>query len=370
MKMAIVHDWFYTYGGAERVVRSMNQLWPESEIFALTDFLSKRERQIILDGKHVNTSFIQNLPTARRNHRKFLQWFPMAIERFDLSAFEVVLSSSSSVAKGILTNQNQLHICYCHSPARYAWDLYFQYLDEAGLNKGLKGAYARIVLKKFRTWDYISHPRVDHFLANSKYIAKRIMKVYGREAHVIYPPVNTEYFVPGSQKEDFYFTASRMVSYKKIDLIVKTFNNMPEKRLYVAGTGPELKTISAIAKKNITLLGFVEEEKLLEYFQKARGFVFMAEEDFGIVPLEAQACGTPVIGFGKGGLLETVINNLTGVLFNEQTIESLEKAVMDFEEISFDSEVIRKHATQFSVERFERELSAFVRCKIREFKAS
>ncbi len=367
MKSALIHDWFYTYGGAEKVVKSIDTLWPEIDHFALVDFLNDKDRNDILNGKSVKTSFIQNFPTARGNHRKFLQFFPRAIEQFDLRDYDLVLSSSSSVAKGVLTRQDQLHICYCHSPARYAWDLYHQYLEESGLNRGLKGRYARYVLHKFRNWDYTTHPRVDHFIANSNYIAERIFKVYRRESDVIYPPVDTDFYQCVKEKKDYYFTASRMVPYKRIDLIVKAFRNMPDKKLVVAGEGPEFAKISKAASSNVQFLGFVNKEQLKSYMQEAKAFLFMAEEDFGIIPVEAQACGTPVVGYAKGGLAETVIDGVTGIHFKEQSEDSLISGIDRFEKTSFNPEAIREHAEKFSTLRFENELKSYVLEKYKEF---
>ena len=368
MKKALIHDWYYVNGGAEKVLNAINASWNDFEHFALVDFLNDSDRDFILNGKSVNTSFIQNLPTAKSNHRKFLQWFPYAIEQFDLREYDLVLSSSASIAKGVLTNQNQLHICYCHSPMRYAWDLYHQYLEDAKLTKGLKSIYAKYVLHKMRNWDISSVSRVDEFIANSNYIAKRIKKIYNRESTVIYPPVDVNKFTLQEDKSDYYFTASRMVPYKKIELIVRTFNNLPNKKLIVSGDGPEFSNIKKIAKSNITLLGFRSSDVLKEHLQNAKAFVFAAEEDFGIIPVEAQACGTPVIGYGKGGLLETVIDGETGVYFSEQTEASIIKAVNKFETLKFDHNLIRNHALKFSKERFIKEITTFVEQKYKAFK--
>lgn len=368
MKKALVHDWYYVNGGAEKVIHSINNIWNDFEHFALVDFLDEADREFILKGKKVNTSFVQKLPTAKSNHRKFLQLFPLAIEQFDLSEFDLILSSSASIAKGVLTNQNQLHICYCHSPMRYAWDLYHQYLNDTNLNKGLKGLYAKWVLNKIRIWDYINSQRVDYFIANSKYISQRIEKTYGRKSEVIYPPVDINEFELEKNKEDFYFTASRMVPYKKIKIIVEAFNKMPQKKLIVAGNGPEFKFLKKTAKSNIEFLGFLESSELKKYLQKSKAFVFAAEEDFGIIPVEAQACGTPVIGFGKGGLKETIIHKKTGILFNEQTSKSIIEAVNFFETQSFSSDNIRENAERFSQERFEKEMFNFVNEKYDKFK--
>lgn len=367
MKKALIHDWYYVDGGAEKVIKSILGIWNDFDHYALVDFLNDQDRNIILKGNNVKTSFIQNLPTAKSNHRKFLQLFPYAVESFNLSEFDLVISSSASVAKGVLTNQNQLHISYCHSPMRYAWDLYHHYLNESGLNVGVKGIYAKYVLNKMRAWDVISSNRVDHFVANSRYIANRIKKVYNRDADVIYPPVDTQSFTLQNNKEDYYFTASRMVPYKKIDLIVKSFNEMPNKKLIVAGSGPDFKKIAKLAKKNIKVLGFVSEEEMKTYMQSAKAFVFAAEEDFGIVPVEAQACGTPVIGYGKGGLRETVINGVTGIHFEYQTVNSIINAVKVFENRTFDYAEIRRHAETFSRARFEKEFKAYVDEKYEDF---
>jgi len=367
MKKALVHDWYYVNGGAEKVLHSMNAIWDDFDHFALVDFLNKKDRDFILNGKSVATSFIQKLPTAKSNHRKFLQLFPYAIEQFNLEEYDLIVSSSSSIAKGVLTTQNQLHICYCHSPMRYAWDLYHQYLKESGLDKGVKGAYAKYVLHKMRVWDVNTVNRVDHFVANSKYIAGRIKKVYNKEAHVIYPPVDVDNFLLEKNKEDFYFTASRMVPYKKVELVVRAFNEMPNKKLIVAGDGPDFQKIQKIAKSNIQLVGFLEAKKLNEYMKKAKAFVFAAEEDFGIIPVEAQACGTPVIGYGKGGLQETIIHNETGVLFKEQTVKEIKAAVFEFERKVFDYEFIRENSLKFSKKRFEFEFQEFVERKYENF---
>ncbi|MBC9797461.1 glycosyltransferase [Sinomicrobium weinanense] len=367
MKKGLVHDWYYINGGAEKVIHSFNNIWDDFSHYALVDFLNEKDRQEILHGKRAHTSFIQNLPTAKSNHRKFLQLFPYAIEQFDLRSYDLILSSSSSVAKGVLTHQDQLHICYCHSPVRYAWDLYHQYLEEAGLVKGLKGVYAKYVLHKLRNWDVLSSNRVDHFIANSQYIAQRIKKTYSRESTVIYPPVNTGLFGLELKKNDYYFTASRMVPYKKVELIVRAFNDMPDKKLIVAGDGPDYKKITQLAKANIELVGFISDKELKTYMQNAKAFVYAAEEDFGIVPVEAQACGTPVIGYGRGGLKETVIHEKTGLLFPEQTLTSIKDAVQYFERLKFDYEGIHEHALKFSKERFEKEIKDFVENAYTEF---
>jgi glycosyltransferase involved in cell wall biosynthesis len=366
MKKALVHDWFYTNGGAEKVVHSIGNIWDDLEYHSLIDFLDEKDRAFILKGKQVKTSFIQNLPTAKSNHRKFLQFFPKAIESFNLNDFDLVISSSSSVAKGVLTNQNQLHICYCHSPMRYAWNLYHEYLEDKNLTTGLKGWYAKRVLHKLRTWDVISTNRVDHFVANSNYIAQRIKKIYNREATVIYPPVDIQNFPLEEIKEDYYVAASRLVSYKKIALIVEAFNKMPNKKLKVIGEGPEMFHIVKIAKSNVEILGRKNQDEMVKILQKAKALVFAADEDFGILPVEAQSCGTPVIALNKGGLKETVINNETGIFFQKQNTFDIIEAVKKFESLTFDAKIIRKNAERFRKERFEREFKEFVEQKIKE----
>jgi len=352
MKIALVHDWYYVNGGAEKVVKAINDVFPECEHFALFDIMSDQDKLKILNTTNVTTTFVQKLPFISKLHRKYLQLYPYAIEQLDLREFDIIISSSSSVAKGVLTNSNQVHICYCHSPMRYAWDLYHNYIEESGFNQ-ITRMYAKHVLHKLRLWDVMSSNRVDFFIANSNYISKRIKKVYRRDAKVIYPPVNTDYFsLDKNAARDYYFTASRMVSYKKIDLIVDAFVKNG-KKLVVAGDGPEFKKIKSIAKDNIVFLGHVSNEKLKQYLQNAKAFIFAAEEDFGIAPVEAQACGTPVIAYGKGGALETVIDNKTGVFYYQQNVESLQDAIKKFDNLTFDYSAIREHSLKFSTQNFK-----------------
>ncbi|WP_149205853.1 glycosyltransferase [Flavobacterium johnsoniae] len=366
MKKALISDWYYVNGGAEKVIHSINSIWDDFDHFALIDFLNDEDRKFILNGKKAKTSFIQKLPTVKKNHRKFLQLFPIAVEQFDLRDYDLIISSSSAVAKGIKTNKNQLHICYCHSPMRYAWDLREQYLKDAGLNKGLKGLYAKSVLDKIQKWDLSNSDNVDFFIANSKHIAERIKKIYNRESTVIYPPVDVDFFSLEEIKEDYYFTASRLVPYKKTQLIVEAFKELPHLKLIVAGDGPELEKLQKTAKDNIEFVGYIENKKLRSLMQKAKAFVFAAEEDFGIIPVEAQACGTPVIALAKGGTLETVIENKTGIFFVEQSAEKIKEAVLNFETKNFDPQIIREHAVTFSKQRFEKEIKEFVGTKYKE----
>lgn len=371
MKIAIIHEWFDSYAGSEKVLEQMLKVYPEADLYAVVDFLPKDKRNFILN-KNVITTFIQNLPKAKSKFRKYLPFMPLAIEQLDLSGYDVVISNSHCVAKGVITGPNQLHISYVHSPIRYAWDLQNQYLEEANLKHGLKGWIAKIILHYMRLWDYRTSNNVDYFLCNSKYIAKRIQKCYRREARVIYPPVAVDDFNMYTKKEDYYLTASRMVPYKKIDLIVEAFSKMPDKKLVVIGEGQQFEKVKARAKNNIVLLGYQPFEVLKEKMQKAKAFVFAAEEDFGIVPVEAQACGTPVIAYGKGGALETVVNydkeKPTGLFFKEQTVDSIVRAVNKFEKNQnlFFPENCRRNAEKFNEERFKKEFKTFVEEKIKE----
>ncbi len=365
MRTAIVHEWLVTFGGSERVVEQILALYPDADLFTLVDFLPANDRGF-LNNTRVHTSFIQKLPFAKKYYRQYLPCMPFAIEQFDLSSYDLVISSSHAVAKGVLTGPDQLHISYVHSPIRYAWDLQHQYLHESGLEKGIRSWVTRWLLHYIRMWDYRTANGVDQFVANSKFVARRIWKVYRREAKVIYPPVQIANFNFKEDKEDYYLAASRMVPYKKMDLIVEAFNRMPDRRLVVIGDGPGLKKVKAIAKSNIEVLGYKPTEILSRTMQNARAFVFAAQEDFGITPLEAQACGTPVIAYDKGGALET-IRGLdfiypTGVFYGEQSVEAIVSAVERFEanERKIRPMACRQNAERFSVQQFRSEFSKFV----------
>ncbi len=371
MKVALVHDWLVTYAGAERVLEQMLAVYPDADLFSLIDFVPEQERAF-LGGRQVRTSFLQRLPGIRRHYRSFLPLMPLAIEQFDLSEYDLVLSSSYAVAKGVLTGPDQLHVCMCYSPMRYAWDMQHQYLRETGLD-GVKGSPARWLLHRIREWDYRTANGVDDFIAISHFIARRIWKVYRREATVIYPPVDVDSFTPEGAREDFYVTASRMVPYKRIDLIVEAFAAMPERRLIVIGDGPEERRIRARGGPNIQFLGYQTFQVLRDHLRRARAFVFAAEEDFGIAPLEAQACGTPVIAYGKGGVLETIrgltCSQPSGVLYEHQDPEALRRAVATFEAEMrrFTPENCRQNALRFSPDRFRRELAQHVEMRSTEF---
>lgn len=372
MRVAIIQDWLVTYAGAEKVLEQILKIYPNADLFSLVDYIPCGQRDFILN-KSVKTSFIQRLPMANKKYRSYLPLMPLAIEQLDVSKYDVVISSSHAVAKGVITGPDQLHISYVHSPIRYAWDLQHQYLKEAGLNKGFKGMLAKYLLYKIRNWDYRTSNGVDYFLSNSDFIGNRIWKVYRREAKTIYPPVDVSSFTIGGIKEDFYLTASRMVPYKKINIIVKAFSKMPDKKLIVIGDGPDYEKIKANATTNVQMIGYQPFEVLKDHMQRAKAFVFAAEEDFGITAVEAQASGTPVIAYGKGGALETV-NGLgrsdhpTGLFFLEQTPEAIVKAVEDFEEVGniISPNFCRENSLRFSPERFRDEFRNFVEEKIIE----
>jgi glycosyltransferase involved in cell wall biosynthesis len=369
ISIGIVADWFVTYAGSEKVVAEFLKVFPDSDLYAVVDFLSA-ENKTQFNNKPIQTTFIQNLPKAKKYYQKYLPLMPLAIEQLDVSQHDIILSSSHAVAKGILTGPDQLHISYVHSPIRYAWDLQHQYLREAGLESGAKAMLARWMLHKIRMWDTRTSNGVDHFIANSNFIAKRIKKVYGRDADVIYPPVDVDSFELEQFKENYYMTASRLVPYKRIDLIVEAFGCMPEKKLIVVGDGPEMAKIKRKAQKNVEILGYQSDLEMQNLMRKAKAFVFAAEEDFGITPVEAQACGTPVIAYGKGGALETVLDvnhskTPTGILFDKQNCDSIIEAVENFENSKdcYHPEDCRRNAMRFSVERFRMEIENYVMSK-------
>jgi len=355
-KTALVHDWLLSgVGGGEKVLEAIHRLFP-STIYTLVQSKENLKGTYFQD-LDIHSSFIQKFPKAETKYKNYLPFFPLAIEQFDLTSYDLVISSSHCAAKGVITTADQTHICYCHTPMRYAWDLTYEYLREF---RGIKGALAKFFLHYLRGWDAQSAQRVDHFVANSQYVARRIKKFYGRSAKVIYPPVDLSMFQAVTQKEGYYATASRFVPYKRIDLIVEAFSKMPDKKLIVIGDGPEWEKVKRKATSNVELLGYQPDAVLRDCLQKAKGFVFAALEDFGILPVEAMACGTPVIAYGKGGSRETVLEGETGVFFNEQTVASIINAVERFEAWEWDSAKCRNRAESFSQTRFNDEFKQFV----------
>jgi glycosyltransferase involved in cell wall biosynthesis len=367
MKVAIVHEWLETYAGSERVVEELIACFPSADFFAVVDFLPEEARGF-LGGRRVRTSFIQQLPFARRHFRHYLVLMPLAIEQLDMTAYDLVISSSHAVAKGVITGPDQLHVSYVHSPMRYAWDLQHQYLRQSGLDRGVKGALIRVVLHQMRQWDVRSANGVDVFLANSAHVGRRIGKAYRRDAVVVPPPVDIASFTLHAEKEDFYLVASRFAPYKRIDLLVEAFVAMPEARLVVVGDGNEAAGIHHAARgaANIEFRGHVTRPELVSLMQRARAFLFAGEEDFGIVMVEAQACGTPVIAYGRGGARDIVIDvdaaAPTGLLFEPQSAEAVRLAVRRFEVEChrIEPEACRSNALRFGREKFRERIQALV----------
>lgn len=363
MQVALVHEWFNEIAGSEKCVGEFNHIYPSADIYTLVDWLDDERRKHLLDGKRTHTSFVQHLPLARKHFRHYMPLFPLAIEQFELGGYDLVLSSSHLVAKGVLTHHGQLHVCYCHTPVRYAWDMYHDYLRGGNLhNGGIKSWASRYMLHRLRQWDVLSSYRVDHFIANSHYVRQRIRKIYRRDAKVIYPPVDTSLFNNCADKEDYYLAFSRLVPYKRMDLIVQAFANS-KRKLIVVGNGPEMNKLRKMATSNIEFLGFQSNENVARLMQKAKALVFAALEDFGIIPVEAQACGTPVICLNQGGTAETVIHGKTGIHFPEQTVSAIQQALHEFEQQQdkFEPDVISHFANSFSVQRFHTEIDTHIR---------
>ncbi len=367
MKYALVHEWLTpkATGGSELVVKEILR-WLDADLYALIDFESSNPNSYLY-GRNIGRTFLQKFPYAQESIQKYLPLFPIAIEQLNLSDYDIVLSSSHAVAKGVITRPEQLHICYCHTPMRYAWDLTFDYLDASKLGSGIPGILTRGILHYLRQWDVISANRVDYFIANSRYTAKRIWRCYRRRAKVIYPPVEIDRFPYQEQKEDFYVTVSRLASYKKVSLIVEAFNELGLP-LIVIGEGEEMEKIRSLARSNIQIMGAVDDRTVAQYMASAKAFIYAAREDFGIAPVEAQACGTPVIAFGQGGTSETVKDwcqspdEATGLLFRDQSVKDLVEAVKTFVDIGFNIKPAscRLQAIKFTPKIFKESYLAFL----------
>lgn len=375
MQIAIIHDWLSVYAGAERILEQLLICYPDADLFSVVDFLDDDLRKKHFLNKKATTSFIQKLPFARKKYYLYLPLMPLAIEQFDLTGYDLIISVSHAVAKGVITGPDQLHISYICSPMRYIWDLQHQYLREANLDSGMRSWIMRSIFHKMRLWDLRTVNSVDHFASISHFIDRRIQKFYHRDSTVIYPPVDIDAFSLAAHKEDFYLTASRMMPYKKIDLIVEAFSKFPDKKLVVIGDGYAMSKIRKLAKKNVELMGFQPFPILRNYMQKAKAFIFAAEEDFGIAPLEAQACGTPVIAYGRGGALETIRGDLdsekpTGMFFYEQSVESLCNAIVSFEEKAklFKPENCRSNALHFAPDNFRKQFKNLIETQWQQHK--
>ena len=356
-RIAVVHEWLDTYYGSERVTAEILACFPDADLFTLVDIMVPEQRGF-LDGRTVHTSFLQRLPLARRHFRMYLPLMPLAIEQFDLAGYDLVLSSSHAFAKGVLTGPAQLHVAYIHAPMRYGWEYQHQYLRQSGLERGLRGMLTRCVLHYLRLWDHRTANQVDHFLANSRFIARRIDKIYRRSSAVVYPPVDVHSFPLQPAKQDYYVAVSRFAPYKHTETIVEAFRLLGGRKLVVIGGGSGLERARADVPANVSLLGFQPFDVLRRHMAAARALIFAAEEDFGITPVEAQACGTPVIAFAGGGALETVRGleqqRPTGLFFDVQTPEAIAAAVERFEHEggAIRAEDCRSNALDFAPDRF------------------
>lgn len=359
MDVALVHDFFCNLGGSDAVASALHQLFPEAPVFTLVIYDRNRQAGVV-QGMDLRTSFIQRLPLAGRMHQPFLPLFPIAIESFDLTGYELVISSSHSCAKGVITPPDTVHICYCHTPMRYAWDMYPEYTRHM---RWLPRTITAIVMHYVRLWDVSSAERVDYFVANSQFVARRIWKYYRREATVIYPPVDTAYFAPEDRDDDYYLVVSRLTVYKRIDLAVRAFNRLGFP-LRIIGDGPEFEHLRDMAQQNVQLLGYQPRQVVREHMASCRALIFPGVEDFGMVPVEAQATGRPVIAYAAGGALETVVDAVTGLFFEEQSPEVLCEAVERFEQMVFDKRRIREHALRFGADRFAEQMSSFIADKM------
>ncbi len=354
MNLAIIADWLPVYAGAEHVIAQMHGLWPDAPIFTTVANMSGIGP---LNDAEIHTTPLQKWYRLTGNHQWMLPWMPRAIESIDLRGYDVVLSSSHAIGKGIVPPSTARHICYCHTPMRYAWEMEDEYLDDFKVPNCLRRTIKQ-KLKQIRKWDLTSAARVDQFIANSTTVQERIKRTYNREAIVIHPPVSERFFqspITDLSSRDYYLTVGRQVPYKRTDLLIEAANKMSIP-LKVAGSGKDFDRLKAMAGPTVEMLGFVPDEKLPELYSNAKAFLFAPFEDAGVVPLEAQACGTPVVAFGKGGVLDTVVDSETGVYFSEQSKESVIDAIQRFEGMNFDVSKIREHAKRFSAKRFQEKM--------------
>lgn len=365
VKVALVHDWLTGQRGGEKVLEVFAEIFPDAPIYTLFHFPGSQVEEIEL--RTIHTSFIQKMPFLRKRYRWYLHFYPLAVELFDLQDYDFIISSSHCVAKGAIPRPDALHISYIHSPVRYAWNQYFAYFspDKLGF---FSRRFIPPVIHRLRQWDVTSTPRVDHFLANSNAVAQRIHRYYRRKAGVLHPPVDTEFFHPEDQRGDYFLLVSALVPYKRIDLAIEAFN-LNGLKMKIVGNGPDYKKLKKTANKNIEFLGFLSSQDLLQAYQGAKAFLMPGEEDFGINSLEAQACGIPVIAYGRGGATETVIPQETGLFFRELTAKSLQNALDKFQGIAFNKSTIRANALAFSRDKFKKKTSVLFREKWNEFQS-
>lgn len=358
LKIALVFDWLTTAGGAERVNLHLHHLFPDAPIY--TSIYTPQKVKGFASA-NIHTSFIQKLPLAKKKHQLYLNLMPYAYESFDLSKYDIVISSSHSCAKGIITKPETLHISYCHNPMRYAWHTWHNYIDQYNLPNFIKKIGKRKI-HNIRLWDRLSAERVDHFIANSHTVQKRIKKYYQKDSTVITPSIDLSQFTPTKNKEEFYLVVSRLTASKKIDLVVDTFNKSGQ-QLKIIGSGVDRSRLQNKAKSNIQFLGYLPDQQVREQYSKAKALIFPQEEDFGITPLEAMASGTPVIAYKKGGALETVKENLTGIFFPKQTSQSLLQAIEKFQKHQFTQTQILQHAQKFDHKHFNTKILTFIQDK-------
>jgi len=362
-KIAIVHDWLGVAGGAEVVLKRVLQMFPKADIYTMVDVLPLKYRGF-LKGHKIYTSILQKYQFIAKRYNYFMPFMPYLVEQFDLSGYDIVISSSHFVAKGVITHPQQLHIAYIYSPIRYAWDMYFEYDKMGAFGVGIRNILMKRWLHKMRIWDVVSSNRADCFIADSKFIQKRIQKYWGKDSTVVYPPVEIDNTLYCEEKKEYFVTLSRLVEYKRVDIIIEAFNELPNKELVIIGEGRAKDSLLKISKSNISFKGYLEREDAMEIISKAKAFVFMAKEDFGIVPIEAQACGTPVIAYKEGGAGETVLDGESGIFVQEQTKESLKEAILKFEKSDFSPKVCREFSEKFSPKEFEKKITKIIKGKL------
>jgi glycosyltransferase involved in cell wall biosynthesis len=360
LRIALVHDWLTGMRGGEKCLEVLCELFPDAPLYTLLHV--KGSMSAVIEARDIRTSFIQHMPRVETKYRSYLPLFPLAIDSLDLSAFDVVVSTSHCVAKGAMKRPGALHICYCHTPMRYVWEMYDEYFGKGKADAVTRAAMA-VAAPFLRSWDVRTARRVDHFIANSENVRRRIQAHYAADAAVIFPPVDTEHFTLSARPGEYYLIVSALVPYKKVDLAIEVFNRTGEK-LVIVGKGPEEHKLRTMAAPNCEFYGWRSDDELTGLYAGCRALIFPGEEDFGIVPLEAMACGKPVVAFGRGGALETVVEGVTGTFFTEQSAEALETAVLRLKTAHVDPATIRTHALSFSRERYKTAMRSFIEEKI------